>query len=969
MDPQELDLRPLSNSDSSSEQLDFQPLDLRPIPTPAQPKLPVQAVQDKPAEAKPNPTPASPSFMDSVSSYIPQGVKDVWHATEKPLTDLPTRIGKSMSDYLDPTQYGTSDPRRYLSAYPEAFGSALSGATSPQSLALMGLSGGAGAIAKQAPNLARVARLGVGALSVPMATSGAQTALDSSRPWDERLGGAVQGVLGGLGMREGVGAIRPQLRAGFTPEAQSPSTPEEVNASMVEARQRADQIVKKVGSEPLLEPMQIITGIRQYNELMAKAENGTITQEEITQGLQLERKLREVNFGETGTPNAPAKQQPPEMQLNYQEPNPQYPGNVRVSEAPPEQTQQLPQSWQQFTPDRLREMGVTPAEPEELDLQPIEPTESQTQAPQEQAVATLPKELQGAKPRFNMGGDSYEPQFESDLDKALYIIAGKGRSKSHAGYLQFAMDTLGVDESTAVGLGHQVKKAVKAQILNEEPGVVRIPDTKIGAGLRGGNEPPGANVGTPSSAGAGPPEPPHTANSDEGEPPTPEDIPKRRPDKSGPLQSLWDLPRGLMSVDLPFITSAGFRQGTGYIGTGRWFQAWANSARAYGSKATEALVDAKTKADPIFQPTEEPVLDKNGKPVIDKETGQPKTKKKEPWADRMGLRTGDLAKYSTRDESIRGELAEHIPIYGRHVAANNRAFNTWVNTVSRATFKQEVYQAAKLAKTPEENPFTNDVLGKQMAEAVNTTLKRGRLGFEVGPYEVNMEKNSRLLGNVFFSARNIASEVRMLNLGTYVMSPPAVRRIYLTAVARRVAAWTAMATLAKAAGATVVLDPTNSDFGKIKIGNTRIDPPGGLSQFIVLAGRMLAGGSTSSNTTTNKGTGKFTPFGVGYKSETRTSTALQFGLNRLHPSAGYAIDLGSATRKEPVGLADRTLQLATPMFLDDLADVSKRNPELAPAVAILSSAGMGAQSYDRKSFKASKFIPLRNDIVIGRHRY
>jgi hypothetical protein len=1116
-----------------------------------------------------------------------------------------------------------------------------------------------------------------------------------------RISGSISGrgggESGGPGIGTSIGKIRDRVRAGFNPETPTPSTPEQINQSMVEARQRADQTVRS--TEPLLKPEEIPSVKQRYYELMHKATKGLITPEEIAEGMDIDKKLRAVNFGETGTEKPPEQarppEQPPEMQLQYQEPNPAYPGDTRVSEAPPDlplqeqppaQEQQLPESWQQFTPDRLRSMGVTPAErppaapatpsvgkfddfnswvsdlikgekgeadpdalrrafdrqqrgepkeeqpteeqpteereheylvePEEelpppewtaerfagpYDIYADEPSQDVIDRRQKQyeregkrktldeveankrtpalvrlgrligedrasqlatgekqieydepasrshdkksisaiaidrwgkwakdelssysvepenpgitennrgewyrryypkrfelvyrdangkpigIVATdmegegitrlavspdlglrrgkvafellkqafdrgvtepsggtsdltknlierirrlasgtkgeldldaiydainkmmsgvkgffgeeggaadigrlralfekqktgeltpeelseavkiakeasteqesapkLPKGLTGAKSRFNMGGDSYEPRFASDLDKALYIIAGKGRSKAHNDYLQFVMDTLGVDESTAVGLGHQVKSAVRQHVINEQPGVVDIPDTGIGVGLKRG-------AFTPDEIAGEPPEPPDYPELEA--PPTPEEIPKKRPDKAGPLQALWDLPRGMMSVDLPFITSAAFRQGSGYVGTARWFKAFAESARAYGSEATSNLIYSEMMKDPLNRPTEEPVFNKEGKPVIDKETGKQKTKMKESYTERMGLRIGDLDKYSTRDEGIRGDLAERIPYYGKVVRASNRAFNTFINSIAFSTFKMQVENAVKLAKTPEENPMLNEVLGKNMAEAVNTTVKRGRLGFEVGPWEVNMEKGHRILGNVFFSARNIASEVRMLNLSTYVMAEPAVRRIYLTAVARRVTAWAGMATLASIAGAKVSLDPTNSDFGKIRIGNTRIDPPGGLSQYIVLISRLARGGSTSSTS------GAFTPYGKGYKPQTRKGQVLDFGLDRLHPSAGYLGDLGSATRSSPVGLGDRTLQLAMPMFSDDLADVGMKHPELALGVAILGSAGMGSQSYDRKSFKKSRFIPPKYDIMLGR---
>ncbi len=53
------------------------------------------------------------------------------------------------------------------------------------------------------------------------------------------------------------------------------------------------------------------------------------------------------------------------------------------------------------------------------------------------ATTTMPKGLTGAKPRYNYGDTPYGIKFESDVDKALYIIAGKGKSKAHDDYMRF----------------------------------------------------------------------------------------------------------------------------------------------------------------------------------------------------------------------------------------------------------------------------------------------------------------------------------------------------------------------------------------------------------------------------------------------------------------------------------------------------------------------------------------------------
>lgn len=133
----------------------------------------------------------------------------------------------------------------------------------------------------------------------------------------------------------------------------------------------------------------------------------------------------------------------------------------------------------------------------------------------------LPNSLKGAQPRFNMGKDSYIPKFESDLDKALYIIAQKTPSKADAQFLKFVMDSTGMDEIEARNVGLKIKSAVKDTLKGQEPGYVKIPATyspEIGA-TQNGSGLTGASAEVPTQSGViPPPEPPSEGNLADSEP-------------------------------------------------------------------------------------------------------------------------------------------------------------------------------------------------------------------------------------------------------------------------------------------------------------------------------------------------------------------------------------------------------------------------------------------------------------------
>lgn len=407
-----------------------------------------------------------------------------------------------------------------------------------------------------------------------------------------------------------------------------------------------------------------------------------------------------------------------------------------------------------------------------------------------------------------------------------------------------------------------------------------------------------------------------------------------KPDKSSLLQKIYDTPRGMMSVDLPYMTSAAFRQASPYVGTADWFKAWIPAAKSFGSKEAYEAINSEIANRPLFRPGH----------------NMPSQ------AETAGLQLTDLGKYSRREESLRGELAEKVPVYGKYVAASNRAYTAFLNSLRANRFEDLV---GNLQKDGIDNPQNRN----QIANAINTLTGRGKLAahpnVENGGF-TNIEGAAKVLSNVFFSPRKIASEVQMLNPATYIMTNPVARKELLAGALRRVGIWWGLAGMAELSGATVSKDPTNPDFGKIKIGDTRIDPPGGLQQYLVLGTQLAKGGKTSSTS------GKFTAFGSKVTADTAFDNISNFVTNRFHPTAKYIVDLAKAGKSRPFYAGDSALQLATPMYTQDLAQIARENPKLVPMLlgAPLSGAGIGVQSYDKNSFKNPTFLPHQYDLKI-----
>jgi len=404
------------------------------------------------------------------------------------------------------------------------------------------------------------------------------------------------------------------------------------------------------------------------------------------------------------------------------------------------------------------------------------------------------------------------------------------------------------------------------------------------------------------------------------------------------VRQVYDLSRGVMSVDPPFITSAAFRQAMPWVGTKNWFKAWKAAAQSFGDKAWYDARMAKLKENPLFKSR----IDANGKEV-------------KSFADEIGIRMTDLQDAaSARQEGIRTQLAEKIPGFGRYIAASNRAFSGFLNDLrfnQLEAFVQDGKAMAVAHKDPMLDLTKNIPLAKEFAQFLNDTTGAGTLKTGIGKYQYSAEMHAKGLADVFFSPRLMASRIRMLNPSTYVMAHPLVRKQYTYAMLRTIGAWWGIAQLGQMVGGTVVTDPTNADFGKIKIGDTRLDPGAGFQQFLVLGSRLAEGEYTSSIT------GKTKPYGEGYNPQTRVSAVGDFLASKIHPTAKLFYDIGAANERQPVYLGDRIMQMYVPMMTANIVQLANEHPELIPIVIAFSGTGGGEQTYTGEPTKPV-FTPM-----------
>ena len=209
-------------------------------------------------------------------------------------------------------------------------------------------------------------------------------------------------------------------------------------------------------------PMSVTANL----ERIAKENGITVTGSDTPNTIisQLRQKLTP-----TPTPSAVQEQVPGEGVLRREEPQPP----VEVG---------LRQVDQGGRPAEVggAEAEVTPEEVQQVKAE-VAPAPAPTPAPTPVTPAVqsakLPKDLAGAKPRYNVSMDAYLPTFGSDFDRAAFIVTQKTPSKRDADYLNWAVGVSGLTPDGVRKHGLQVRAQLKQLAAQTKGGTSQKPAT------------------------------------------------------------------------------------------------------------------------------------------------------------------------------------------------------------------------------------------------------------------------------------------------------------------------------------------------------------------------------------------------------------------------------------------------------------------------------------------------------------
>jgi len=310
------------------------------------------------------------------------------------------------------------------------------------------------------------------------------------------------------------------------------------------------------------------------------------------------------------------------------------------------------------------------------------------------------------------------------------------------------------------------------------------------------------------------------------------------------------------------------------------------------------------------------------------------------------LKEGGL---NEREEVFTSSLLQRIPLMGQWIKAAERNMIVGLNLLRSGVFDEFVRKF----------PNATNIELNAYADYVNAASGRGDLK--------SFTHAAHKLSIVMFSPRYTVSRFQTpYKIVKYWEHKRVRNEIAKDFVAFGTLGLTVLS-LAAFAGATVGIDPRESDFGKIVIGNTRIDMFAGMLQVTRLAARIVL------KITDRIGlTGKYLPDYA--KRASILEEVMRFSTYKLSPTVHLPNTLisGRDAVGRKVDPPEAIVRSVTPLFLQEGYDVGK-DEGLVGGILALAGAGVGVgiQNYETKTeykrrIKQSEVNAMRADGKIGK---
>lgn len=362
------------------------------------------------------------------------------------------------------------------------------------------------------------------------------------------------------------------------------------------------------------------------------------------------------------------------------------------------------------------------------------------------------------------------------------------------------------------------------------------------------------------------------------------------------VTNIAGVPRTAMTS---FDLSAPLNQGWGMVSRRRFYTSLATMFKSAGSKNAFRDLQAEIITHPKYD-----------------------------LAKKAGLRLTDLgSKLEFREEAFMSTLLDKVP----GISHSQRAYTAFLNKLRMDSFSDLV----KKAEVAGENVTSGAKATEDLAKVVNNFTGGARVG--------KVEGAVPLLNAVFFSPRKITSTLQMFNPSNYI-NPK------ISKTARLEATRNLIGSLALSAGVISLYslltgkkqesDPTSSDFGKIRSGDTRLDVSGGNATYLNILSRIITQKIKSAS-------GASRDLGTGYGETSGFDLIAQFIRYKLSPNASFLIDAitGENAIGEKKTISESAIDRFKPMFGDSVVELLKSDTDGKFGFALTALFGAGLNTY------------------------
>ena len=289
-----------------------------------------------------------------------------------------------------------------------------------------------------------------------------------------------------------------------------------------------------------------------------------------------------------------------------------------------------------------------------------------------------------------------------------------------------------------------------------------------------------------------------------------------------------------------------------------------------------------------------------------------------------------------QEEAYASLWVDKIPklLGGGLIRGSQRAYVTFLNNLRADSFDAMMLGFRK-------GPVATEEEINAISKFINISTGRGDLG--------KFSQAAEGLNTVFFAPRLVASRFQLLLGMPYFSASGRTKNLVLQEYAKFLTGIAIVYMLGMLAqedeDKPIETDPRSTNFGKIRFGNSRVDPLSGLQQVTVLLARLTSG-------QTKTATGKIIDIRgekVPYGGATPVSIISKFARSKFSPVLGSVTNMlqGENVIGEKVTTFGEAQRMVIPMSFGEVRKImEEQGIPKGMALSTLALFGMGVQTYD-----------------------